>query len=126
MTEAVVRLLVGALEGQLRVIETGVGQALGQLLADPDSGGDEVSVEAALRGVTREIDNVAPRRRLAAREMNMQRAERGGLAAHALPGFAVNLGAGTFERQRIGAIETTERAAMGELDQKPDRRRGRR
>ena len=56
----------------------------------------------------------------------MQRAERGGLAEHALPGFAVELGARALERDRIGAIETAERAAMGQLDQKPDRRRGRR
>ena len=65
MAEAIVGLLVGALEGELRVIEAGLGQFLGLLLADPNPGGDEVGVEAALRGVAGEIDNVAPRRRLA-------------------------------------------------------------
>ena len=126
MAETVVGLLVGALEGELRMVEAGIGQFAGQLLADPDAGGDEVGVEPALRGVAGEIDNVAPRRRLAAGEMHMQRAERGGLAEHPLPGFAVELGARALERQRIGAIGTAERAAMGELDQKPDRRGGRR
>ena len=43
-----------------------------------------------------------------------------------LPGLAVKFIAGTLERHRIGAIETAERAAMGKLDQKPDRRGGRR
>ena len=56
----------------------------------------------------------------------MQRAERGRLAEHALPGLAVELIARALERHRIGAIKTAERAAMGELDQKPDRRGGRR
>ena len=56
----------------------------------------------------------------------MQRAERGGFAEHALPGLAIELIAWALERHRIGAIKTAERAAMRELDQKPDRRGGRR
>ena len=126
MAEPVVGLLVGALEGELRMVEAGLGQFAGQLLADPDPRGDEVGVEPALRGVAGKLDDVAPRRRLAAREMDMQRAERGGLAEHALPGLRIEFPAGALERQRIGAIGTAERTAMGELDQEPDRRRRRR
>src|SRR6201999_2006036 len=126
MAEAVVGLLVGALEGKLRMIEPGVDQFAGQLLADPDPRGDEVGVKSALRGVAREVDNVAPRRRFAAREMHVQRAERGGFAEHALPGLAVKLIARALERDRVRTIKAPERAAMGKFDQEPDRRSWRR
>ena len=43
----------------------------------------------------------------------MQGAQRGGLAEHLLPGFAIQLIARALERHRIGAIEAAERAAMG-------------
>ena len=101
MAEPVVGLLVRALEGELRMVEAGLGQFAGQLLADPDPRSDEVGVEPALRSVAGELDDVAPRRRLAAGEMHMQRPERGGLAEHPLPGFRVEFGAGALERQRI-------------------------
>ena len=126
MTEPVVGFLVGALEGQLRMIEPGFDEFVHQFLADPDAGGDEVGVEPTLRGVTGELDDIASRRRLAAGEMHMQGAERGGLAEHALPRFGVDLGAGPFQRQRIGAIGAAERTAVSEFDQDADRRGGRR
>ncbi len=124
MAKAVVGLLVGSLEGELRMIEPGVGEFAGQLLAHPDARSDEVGVKPALRSVAREVDNVAPRCRLTAGEMHVQRAERGGLAEDALPGLAVKLIARALEGNGIGAIKTAKRAAMGELDQKPDRRGG--
>ena len=83
------------------MVEAGLGQFAGQLLADPDPRGDEVGVEPALRSVAGEFDDVAPRRRLAAGEMDMQRPERGGLAEHPLPGFRIEFRAGALERQRI-------------------------
>ena len=88
MAEAVVGLLVRALERQLRMIETGLDQRARQFLADPDAGGDEVGVEPALRRVSRELDDIAPRGRLAAREVDVQRAERRRLAEDALPRLA--------------------------------------
>src|ERR1700677_624547 len=123
MGEAVVGLLVRALERQLRMIETGVHQFASPRLVHADARGDQVGVETALRSVTREVDNVAPRRRLAAGKMHVQRAKRGGLAEHPLPGLAVKLIAGALERHWIGAIKTAERATSRKLDQKPDRRR---
>ena len=48
MAKAIVGLLVGALEGKLRMIEAGVSQFAGQLLADPNARSDEVGVESAL------------------------------------------------------------------------------
>ena len=107
------------------MVEAGLDEFGPQLLADPDPRGDEVGVEPALRGVAGEFDDVAPRGRLAAGKMDVQRAERGRLAEHPLPGLAVEFGAGALERERVRAIGTAERAAMGQLDQQPDRRRGR-
>src|ERR1700722_8160718 len=125
MAKAVVDLLVRALEGKLRMVEAGVDKFAGQFFAHPDPRSDEVGVEPAWRSVAGEVNNVTPRRRFSAGKMHMQRAKRGGLAEHLLPGFAIKLIAGTLKRHRIGAIKTAERTAMGELDQKPDRRSGR-
>src|SRR5271163_2428319 len=125
MAEPVVCLLVGALEGKLRMVEAGVGQFARQFLANSDPRSDEVGVEPGPRGVAGELDDVAPRRRLAAGKVHMQRPERGGLAEQPLPGLAVEFGRRALERQRIGAIGAAERTAVGELDQKPDRRRRR-
>ena len=61
VAETVVGLLVRALEGELCVVEAGVDEFAGQLLAHPDPRGDEVGVEPALRGVAREVGNIAPR-----------------------------------------------------------------
>src|ERR1700733_9281911 len=108
------------------MVEAGVDEFAGQLLVHPDPRSDEVGVEPALRSVACQIDNVAPRGRLSAGEMHMQRAERGGLAEHLLPGLAIKFVAGALKRHRIGAIKTAQRAAMSEFDQKPDRRGGRR
>ena len=74
----------------------------------------------------RQLDDVAPRRRLAAGEVHVQRAERRGFAEDALPGLGVELGRGPFERHRVRAMRAAQRAAMGELDQNADRRPGRR
>ena len=126
MAEPVVGLFVGALEGELRMVEPGLDKFVDQLLANPDARGDEVGVESALRRVPGEFGDVAPRRRLAAGQMHMQGAERGGLAKHPFPRFRVDLGPGPLQRQRIGAIGAAERTAMGELDQDADRRRGNR
>ena len=126
MAETVVGLLIGALKGELGMVEAGIGEFARELLADPDARGDEVGVEPGFRRMAGEIDNIAPRRRLAAGKVDVQRAERGGLAEHALPGLAVELIARALERDGVRAIKTAERAAMGELDQKPDRRGGRR
>ena len=106
------------------MIEPSVDEFARQLLAHPDPRGDEVGVKPALRGVTREVDDVAPRCRLTAGEMHVQRAERGRFAEHALPGLAVKLIAGALERDGVRTIKTPERAAMGQLDQEPDRRGG--
>ena len=106
------------------MVEPRLDQFAPKLLADPDAGGDEVGVEPGLRGSADDLGDVAPRRRLAAGEMHVQRAERGGFAEHPLPGLGVELGARALQRQRIGAMGTAERAAMGKLDQEPDRRRG--
>jgi hypothetical protein len=72
-----------------------------------------------------EVDNVAPRGRLAAGKMHMQRAERSRLTEHLLPGLAVKFIARALKRDGIGAIKTPKRATMGQLDQKPNRRGGR-
>jgi hypothetical protein len=77
-------------------------------------------------GRRRDLDEVAPRRRLAARQMDLQHAEACGLGEHARPGSGIELIRARIERQRIGAVGTAERAAMGELRQEPERGRQRR
>ncbi len=47
-----------------------------------------------------ELDEIAPRGRLAAGKMHLQHAERGGFAEHALPGRGVELVGAAVERER--------------------------
>src|SRR5260370_21674198 len=107
------------------MVEPGLDQFVHQLLAHPDSRRYQVRIEPGLRSVTGDLGDVAPRRGLAAGKMDMERAQRGGLAEHAFPRLSVDLRARALERQRIGAIRAAERTAMGELDEHADRRRGR-
>ena len=64
-----------------------------------------------------DVGEVGPRRRLAARQVNLQHAECRGFAQHPFPGFRVEFARFAVELQRIGAIGALQRAAMGQFGQ---------
>ena len=66
-----------------------------------------------------DLDNVTPRRRLSARKMDLEHAEICGLHKYPSPGRSVDLVGTGLESDRVRAIGTTERTAMGELGEEP-------
>src|SRR5215211_4662001 len=104
-----------------RLIEGGEG-----LGGEADRGGDQVGIETRRARGGGDLDEVAPGGRLAARQVHLQHTERGCFAKDARPGGEVELVLARIERERIGAIGTAERAAMGQLGQQTQRARERR
>ena len=78
--DVVGRLRFRILDRQLHMVEAGLGELRHRGLVEADAGGDEVGVEAKARGMGDELDEIAPRRRLAPGKMQLQNAERRGLA----------------------------------------------
>ena len=62
-----------------------------------------------------DVHDVAPCRRLAAGEVDLQAAQRRRLAEHARPFSGGQLGAGPRQFDGVGAVGAAQRAAMGEL-----------
>ena len=74
--DTVGRHRVGVLDRDLDVIEAGLPQVAHGARGDADARGDEIGVEPGLARVRRDLDEIAPRARLAAGEMHVQHAER--------------------------------------------------
>ena len=87
----------------------------------PTRRGDEIGVEAGGMGAGRDVDEVAPRARLAAGQVHLQHAERRRLAEHARPGRGIELAPRAVERERVRAIGAAERTAVGQLGQEAER-----
>ena len=66
-----------------------------------------------------DLDDVAPRRRLSARKMNLEHSEICGLRIYPSLGGSVDLVGARFEGDRVRAIGTAEWTAMGELGEEP-------
>jgi hypothetical protein len=112
---------LAVLDGDLHVIEPGRGERAQFPLGDADCGGDEIGVEPGRVRARRDIDEIAARPGLAAREVDLQDPERRGLTEHADPGRGVELVFARIERERVGAIGATERTAVGQLGEQAER-----
>src|SRR5690606_31584963 len=109
-------------ERKLDMVETGLVEGAQPLLGEADAGGDEIRVEARLPCTGHQRLEIGTRGRLASRKMDMQHTHLRRLAEDVEPGSGRQflLLAGEFDRVR--AIGTGERAAMGELGQQRERR----
>src|SRR5262245_15534347 len=116
-------LRIGVLDRDLDVIKPGLAQLGESPGGEANAGGDQIGVEAGEAGGGRDVDEIAPRRRLPAGEMSLQHAERSRLVKDPKPRPKVKLLLTRLERERIRAIRTSERAAVGQLRQQTDRRR---
>ena len=67
---------IGILDRHLDVVEAGLPQVAHGARGDADAGGDEIGVEPGLARMRRDVDQIAPRARLAAGQMHVQHAER--------------------------------------------------
>ncbi len=66
-----------------------------------------------------DLDDVTPGRRLSARKMDLEHAEICGLGKHPRPGRSIDLVRARLESDRVRAIGTAERTAMGKLGEEP-------
>src|SRR5215813_4043837 len=103
------------------MVEPGLGQRAEGAVRDADRGGDEIGVETGGMGAGRDVDEVAARARLAARQMHLQDAKPRRLAEDAHPGRGVELVLSRIEREWVGAIGAAERTAVGQLGEQAKR-----
>jgi len=89
---------------------------LGQTLArKPDSRRDQVRVQTRLACACDQLTQIRTRQRLASGEVQMQNAERGGLAENAQPVGSRELFLARSQLQRIRAVHAVQRAAVRDL-----------
>jgi hypothetical protein len=112
------------LDGELHVVEAGFDQLVEAPLVRQHAGGDEVGVEPGRDGVADDGGEVAARGGLAARQVDLQHAERRGFGEDAAPGGGIQLARGTVQLGGVRAVRATQRAAMGELGKETERRLG--
>ncbi len=101
MGDAIARIRVDILDAELNVFEPGIPERRHAHAIEPDPGSNQVAVEADRRGMPDDRGEVAPGERLAAREMRLQDAEFGRLAHYPPPAVGIELGAPTFQGQRV-------------------------
>ena len=105
------------LKAELDVLQPGGGKGCDFLFTAQRARGDEIAVETVLARGGDQRQEIAPRHRLAAREMHLQDAERCRFGQHAAPFRFAELAGRPFELYRVGAIRAAQRTAMGELGQ---------
>ena len=76
---------VGALDAELHVLDAGAAEGLEAIAGEGDAARDEVGVEAGRARAGDELLEIAARERLAAGEVHLHHAERGGLGEDAAP-----------------------------------------
>ena len=109
------------LDGDLHMVEPGLRERAEGPLRDADRGGDEIGVETSGMRAGRNVDEVAARARLAARQMHLQDTKPRRLAEDAHPGGGVELILSGIEHERVGAIGTAERTAVRKLGEHAER-----
>ncbi len=113
---------IAVLYAQLDVVHARGLQRRKPLAREQHPGGDEVVVQARRAGRGDQLLEVAARGGLTAGEVHLQHAQRGGLPEHVDPLLGAELLAAPAERNRVGAVGTLQRAAVGQLRQHRQRR----
>jgi hypothetical protein len=70
-----------------------------------------------------DLDEIAPRRRLAAGKMRVQDANFRSFGKYSLPGLGIEFAAADFRFHRIRTIGASKRATVSEFGEKADRSR---
>jgi len=112
---------VAVLDGDLHMVEPGLGERAEGLARDPDRGGDEIGVETGGMGAGRDVDKVPPRAGLAARQMHLEDAKACRLAEDASPSRGVEFVLSRIERERVRAIGAAERTAVAQFGEQAER-----
>ncbi len=103
------------LKTELEMFEPGIDQGGKTILLQPDARGNHVDVKPGIASCRDQLNQITANQRLASGEMKMQHTQSPGLPEHSLPVFRRQLVFSAVQRDRIGAIETVQRAAVGQL-----------
>jgi len=110
-----------ALKTDLDMAQPGLRQC-GKLFAGQQhGGGDEVGVQPDIAGVLDKLDQILARGGFAAGEMDLQHADFGQLGEHLLPFLGRQFAAAALQFDRVGAIRTLQRTAMGQFGEHRER-----
>jgi hypothetical protein len=103
------------------VVEPSPGERAETLASDADARRDEVRIKAGDGAAAYNLGEIAARRGLPSREVDLQNSERRSLLENPYPGLRVELGRAPLQIERVRTIGAAKRAAMCELGQQPDR-----
>ncbi|CAI2012950.1 Uncharacterised protein [Serratia marcescens] len=117
-----VQRFVAGLKTDLNMIQPGVGEGLQFLLGQADAGGDQVGVKPEIARSGDQFGQVFTHQRLAAGEAELHAAHRPRLAKHLYPLRGGQLFFLRGKIERVGAVRTLQRAAVGQLRQQPEGR----
>ena len=112
----------GVLDRELDVVEPAFGEPSEPLARQGHARGDEIGIEAGGDGGLQDLLEILAHCWLTAGEVNLQHAERAGLAHHVLPLRRRQLGIAAPHVDRVGAIGTLQGTTVGELREQADRR----
>ncbi len=113
---------VTRLEADLDMIQPRLAERIQFLLRQADARGDQVGVEAEIARRFDQLRQIFTDQRLAAGESELHAAHRPRLTKHLNPLFGGQLLLLLGEIQRVGAVGTLQRTAIGQLGQQPERR----
>jgi hypothetical protein len=105
----------GALEAELKVVETGFDQRGKLGFVHGQAGSDEIDVEAGRARGASEIDDVGAGERFAAGKIGLKNAGFRGFRKDARPSFGGEFVGARLQFERVRAIDAVERAAVGEF-----------
>jgi hypothetical protein len=101
------------LEAELQMIETGGDEGVELCFVERQARGDEIDVQAGSARGANEIEDVGAGEGFTSGEVSLQDAEVGGFLEDARPGLCVEFAGAGLQLERIGAVDTVQRAAMG-------------
>ncbi len=115
---------VHPLQGQLHMVEPGGVELVQPRTRKPDPRGDQVGIKPRIPRRRDDGHQIGTRGGFPARDMQLQHPQRGSLAEHLGPLRGGQFAVAGRQFQRVRAIGTGQRAAMGQLGQHRQRRRG--
>ncbi len=113
---------IGVLEAELDVFQSGRRQPAQPVAVQQNTRCNQVGVQIVLGGVADQRLEILAGRRFAAGEMHLIDTERRGLVEHPRPRRGIELAAGRLQVHRIGTVQASHGAAMGEFGKQRERR----
>src|ERR1700722_7495756 len=110
------------LKTELQMFQPGIDQGRKTILLQPHARSNHVDVESGFASSRNQLHQIAAHQRLAPGKMQVQYSQSSGLRKYPLPVCRRELVFRPFQGNRIGTIETVQRAAMSQLGNQRERR----